>query len=166
MRRTLNRLSARKVATLSDPGMHADGGGLYLRVRGPTSRSFVFVWHAAGKRREMGLGAPPAVTLAAARERAQEAREVVANGKDPVAQRQVAIPTFGAMADQFIASRSGVVRSDKSIARWKRCIGEGGYADRLRRIRVDVVTTRAGGCEVLACIGKSARSRTRLASCS
>ena len=44
---------------LKKVGMHADGGGLYLRVRSETARSWIFVWHAEGKRREMGLDSRP-----------------------------------------------------------------------------------------------------------
>ena len=143
MPRTLHRLSARAVSTIKATGMHADGAGLYLRVRGDTARSWVFVWHEAGKRREMGLGAPPAVGLARARERAQEAREIVADGRDPVAERKSvrSIPTFGVLADDFIRDRTGSIRSEKSVARWKRSIGAGGYAESLRGLRVDRITT-------------------------
>lgn len=144
MPRTLNRLSAVHLKQ-TKPGMYADGAGLYLRVRGPTIRSWVFVWHVrgTGKRREMGLGAPPSVGLKQARERAQEVRDILAEGGDPVALKrsEKSIPTFGELADQFIKDRTASVRSDKSVARWERSIGEGGYADSLRALRVDKVTT-------------------------
>lgn len=143
MKRTLNRLSARAVTALKTPGMHADGAGLYLRVRGETIRSWVFVWHVAGKRREMGLGAPPTVGLAKARERAQAARDVIADGADPLLARRAmsATPCFGEIADAFIADEAQLVKSTKSIQRWKRMIGEGGYADALRPMRVDQIST-------------------------
>lgn len=143
MPRNLNRLSARFVTTQMTPGMYADGAGLYLRVRAKTVRSWVFVWHVAGKRREMGLGAPPNIGLAQARARAQAARDLIAEGNDPVAMKRSLrpIPTFGDLADEFIKDRAASVRSDKSVDRWKRCIGEGSYADALRTIRVDKVTT-------------------------
>ena len=139
----LNRLSARAVATLKEPGIYADGAGLYFRVRGPTKRSRVFIWHASGRRRETGLGAPPAVGLARARDKAQAIRELLDAGDDPVSVRKTVreIPTFGEAADAFIKQRTPSVRSDKSVARWERCIGEGGYSQALRGIRVDQVTT-------------------------
>jgi integrase len=141
--RLLNRLSARAVATLKTPGVYADGAGLYFRVKSPTSRSWVFVWHVRGKRRETGLGCPPAIGLGRARDRAQAVREMIADGIDPIAQRRAnnAIPTFGQAADAFIEQRKSSVRSDKSVARWERSIGKGGYADRLRSLAVDKVTT-------------------------
>ena len=127
MARILNRLSARAVATLKDPGIYADGAGLYFRVKSPTARSWVFVWHVSGRRRETGLGAPPTVGLARARDKAQAIRELLDQGGDPIAARKVVrvIPTFGEAADAFIKQRTPTVRSDKSVARWERCIGDG-----------------------------------------
>ncbi len=62
-------------------GWHADGGNLYLFVRG-TSRTWVFRYVAAdGKRKNMGLGSLLDVPLAQAREIARELRAKV---KDPL----------------------------------------------------------------------------------
>lgn len=138
----LNRLSARFVETTKKEGVHADGGGLYFRVRGP-ARHWLFVFKWQGRRREMGLGAPPAVGIAKARERAQEARELLADGKDPIAEKRAkrAIPTFGEFADEWIEHREGSVRNDKSVVRWRRTLGENGYAKSLRPLKVDEITT-------------------------
>jgi integrase len=138
----INRLSARAVATLG-VGVHPDGSGLHLRVRPPHGRHWIFVWHIGPKRREAGLGAFPKVGLAVARDRAQQMRDLVAKGIDPVKERrsQLAIPTFGAMADEFIKSRTPTVRSEKSVARYERALGEKGYADALRAMRVNLITT-------------------------
>jgi integrase len=137
----INRLSARGVATLVKLGMHTDGAGLYLRVRSASSRSWFFIWTQSGKRREMGLGAPPAVTLQRAREKAQAVREAIDRGEDPLAQQraQKAIPTFGELADQFIATNTSGVRSSKSVDRWRRAIGATGYAAELRPMQVDKI---------------------------
>jgi len=75
MARQLHTLSARTVATLTKPGRHSDGGGLYLSIAASGARSWVFMWKADGKRREMGLGALRDVPLAKARERAAEPSE-------------------------------------------------------------------------------------------
>lgn len=143
MPRTMHRLSARAVATLSKPGIYADGAGLYLRVRSKSARSWVYVWHAAGRRRETGLGAPPDIGLARARVLAQRTRETIADGGDPILLRraQRRVPTFGQAADEFVEARKTTVRSDKSVARWKRALGAGGYADELRPLGVDKITT-------------------------
>lgn len=139
----MHRLSARTVEALKKPGIYADGAGLYLRVQGASARSWVYIFHLSGKRREMGLGAPPSVSLARARQRAQSIRESVADGIDPIASKRVRrdAPTFGDLADAFIEDRKATVRSDKSIARWKRAIGSGGYAHDLRELQVDRIQT-------------------------
>ena len=139
----MHRLSARTVEALKKPGIYADGAGLYLRVQGASARSWVYIFHLSGKRREMGLGAPPSVSLARARQRAQSIRESVADGIDPIASKRVRrhAPTFGDLAHAFIEDRTATVRSDKSIARWKRAIGSGGYAHDLRELQVDRIQT-------------------------
>src|ERR687893_3216097 len=87
MARQLHTLSARTVAALTAPGRHSDGGGLYLNVTASGARSWVFMWKVAGKRREIGLGSLRDVPLAKARERAGEARQLIAAGQDPIAAR-------------------------------------------------------------------------------
>ena len=39
MARSINILSARKVETLTKPGLHGDGGGLYLQIKSKTASS-------------------------------------------------------------------------------------------------------------------------------
>jgi hypothetical protein len=50
MSRGLNRLTVRQVSTLGETGRHADGGGLYLRITGAGSRSWVFISVTDGRR--------------------------------------------------------------------------------------------------------------------
>src|ERR1700730_6749145 len=72
----LNQLPARTVAT-AKPGRHGDGGGLYLGVSGTGARKRVLRFSFAGQVTEMGLGGA-AVSLAQARDKAAEARKLVA----------------------------------------------------------------------------------------
>ena len=83
-------LSALVVNRLKLPGNHAVGGvaGLYLYVNESNARSWILRAMVGGKRRHMGLGGFPDVTLAQAREKARQAREVIAQGTDPIAERQ------------------------------------------------------------------------------
>ena len=67
MRRALHRLSARAIVRAKPPGFLHDGGGLYLQITATDARSWVYRFAVAGRRRDMGLGPFPAVTLAAAR---------------------------------------------------------------------------------------------------
>lgn len=61
----------------------ADGDNLFLRVRPDGSKSWLFVYVFAGKRRKLGLGAYSGVTLATAREEAARARACIAGKIDP-----------------------------------------------------------------------------------
>ena len=56
MAQHINRLNARKVATLGKPGRHADGGGLYLSISNNGGRRWVFLYRRNKQLREMGLG--------------------------------------------------------------------------------------------------------------
>src|SRR5690242_13347049 len=97
MARAAKRLSARSVGTITNPGYHADGDGLYLVVDKSGARRWAFIYHSQGKRREMGLGR---MGLKEAREKADEVRRQVRAGLDPILTRrtvrrtQAAIPTF------------------------------------------------------------------------
>lgn len=85
MARQLNRLTARTIATCKNPGRHADGQNLYLKVSRTAdglSKSWVFMYVFAARQREAGLGSASAVTLAQAREKAAEYRSMLAKGSD------------------------------------------------------------------------------------
>jgi hypothetical protein len=55
MGRQVNKLSSRTAATMAAPGRHSDGSGLYLNISASGAKSWVFLYNAAGRRREMGL---------------------------------------------------------------------------------------------------------------
>jgi integrase len=86
----LNRLTARKVATEMKPGLHADGGGLYLRVGRGGAKSWCLRYMIQGKAREMGLGGLLKVSLANARRKAAEQRVLLADKSDPLERRKTA----------------------------------------------------------------------------
>jgi integrase len=86
-----------------------DGGGLHLYIRG-AAKSWLFIFTFDGKRKKMALGAFPAVTLADARERAAEARALIAKGVDPVALRDAppaSTKTFGDLIDAYLGTLTG-----------------------------------------------------------
>lgn len=119
---------------------HADGGGLYLTVSATGAKSWVFMWTRGGKRREMGLGPYPALSLAKARELAGKYREVVAEGRDPIAERdREQEPTFGECADQLISSMESVWRNDKHRSQWRMTLET--YCAPIRSKRVSLVST-------------------------
>src|SRR5215472_13618492 len=118
----IGKLSAVKVAKAKGPAVLHDGGGLYLRVapnrtdrngnEKPGAKSWVFRFQLDGKRRDMGLGPYPDISLAEARLRAAEHRNQRRDGIDPLdakaaqrqAQRVAAAKgrTFGECAAEFI----------------------------------------------------------------
>jgi integrase len=141
MGRTSKRLSALDVKANSEPGRYADGDGLYLNVAAGKSKSWVFLWMKNGKRREMGLGSYPTISLVAARQRAEECRRQVAEGLDPIAERKRSAPvTFGEAADQFIASMASSFRNEKHRDQWKMTLGDA-YCAELRKRPISDVST-------------------------
>ncbi len=68
-------------------GMYADGRGLYLTV-GENSRSWLFRYKLGDRRREMGLGSYPVVTLHAARDAAIDLQRLIRTGMDPIEQKR------------------------------------------------------------------------------
>jgi integrase len=141
MARQLHTLSARTVATLTKPGRHSDGGGLYLNITASGARSWVFMWKVDGKRREMGLGALRDIPLAKARERATEVRQKLADGLDPIAARdnKPQVMTFGEAADALIESMSSSWRNEKHRAQWKMTLTA--YCEPLRAKAVTEIGT-------------------------
>lgn len=111
-------LSARKVDT-AGPGRHGDGRGLFLYVKPTGARSWVLRYQVQGRRRDLGLGPYPDVTLAMARERAAKARRLIAEGQDPIAKKQQAKPkTFREAALELIESKRPGWKNAKHAAQW------------------------------------------------
>lgn len=111
-------LSARKVES-AEPGKHGDGRGLFLFVKPSGARSWVLRYQLAGRRRDLGLGAYPEVTLASAREKALEARRLIAEGRDPLSERKKTKHlTFKAAASALIESKRSGWKNAKHAAQW------------------------------------------------
>src|SRR4051812_30041353 len=92
MPRIAKELGPLQVSRLTSAGLHPVGGvaGLMLQVSTTGSRSWLLRVMVGEKRREIGLGAYPGVGIALAREKAQQTRDEIAAGIDPVAQRAAA----------------------------------------------------------------------------
>jgi integrase len=119
------------------PGRYGDGNGLYLLVRSPEARFWIFRYTIAGRMREMGLGRAgadaAAVPLAEARAKAAELHRAVRAGADPLQQRAVAEAaaraaeqeaairsiTFTAVADRFLAAHEAGWRNPKHQSQWR-----------------------------------------------
>ena len=116
----MGRLTARKVQT-AKPGAYLDGQGLRLIVGASGGRKWVFRFMRRGRSQEMGLGGA-GLSLAVARERAADARRMLAAGKNPIDAARLAKagrPTFGQVADDFLSAKQSEWRNAKHRAQWE-----------------------------------------------
>lgn len=130
MPKKAKELSATEVRRLNKAGCHAVGGapGLMLQVTDAGGKSWLLRTMVGNRRREIGLGGFPGVTLAQAREKAREMKELVRQGVDPVEQRRAARAaleassaanlTFKEAAEKFLASKTVEFRNAKHAAQW------------------------------------------------
>lgn len=135
---------------------HADGAGLYLRVTQAQTRNWVFRFARNGTAREMGLGSVADVPLIRAREKAGEARALLADGKDPITARRTvqAAETpkrWGEVCDAYIAD---VVAPDKKATarKSKGSVHQWGQSLRDHGPRRDLLVTEVTRAVVLACL--------------
>jgi integrase len=106
----------------------SDGNGLHLLVKPKGSKLWRLRYYFAGTQNMLSLGSFPEVSLAAAREKRDAARKLVAEGKDPSQQRKLneiaaataANNTFGAVAEEHIATLEGSGRAAVTIAKKQR----------------------------------------------
>ena len=129
MARGIERLTSMALEKLAKkPGLHGDGGGLYLRVSSTTARSWVYRFMLHRHAHEMGLGAYPAISLAEARETAAEARRLKARHLDPLKSRRdqetaarleaAKSVAFKDAAKQFIQSHGKGWKNEKHASQW------------------------------------------------
>ncbi len=128
MAQTIGRLSALKVAKLKEPGYVADGGNLYFRVAPSGARGWIFRFALGGRTRDMGLGAYPDISLAAARDLAEKFRVQVKEGIDPIERRRDDLAsqrvataknlTFDECARAYVEDHEVAWRNAKHRAQW------------------------------------------------
>ncbi|MEN9717505.1 MAG: hypothetical protein RIQ99_383 [Pseudomonadota bacterium] len=118
------------------PGMHADGNGLYLCVKPSGTKSWVFRFQIAGKRREMGLGSLQALEPVKARSEAARLKSEIATGHDPLESRRSAVlaqkqelaqvevqrkrdeMTFHKACEHYISNHQSSWRNAKHAQQW------------------------------------------------
>ncbi len=130
MPKIAKQLSDRAVAAIKTEGKHAVGGvpGLHLRVSAG-HRGWVLRVQVGEKRRDIGLGAYPAVGLSEAREKAREIHNGLREGRDPIAPRkhqrmvlaaQVASDkTFQWCSQEFLRSKASEWSNPKHKQQWE-----------------------------------------------
>lgn len=119
-----NRLTAQAVKSAS-VGKHCDGAGLWLVKRDDGGAQWVLRVTIHGRRREMGLGGFPTLSLAAARKLGEYWRSVAAAGRDPIKERQAEeraarredVSLALITADAFEA-RKAELKGDGKAGRW------------------------------------------------
>ena len=87
MARPKHRLSATGLKS-KEPGKYADGGGLWFHMRNDGGAQWFLRYTIFGRRREMGLGPFPGVSLKAARIEAEKWQAVVRDGQDAIKERE------------------------------------------------------------------------------
>jgi integrase len=144
----LGKLTARQVETISKPGRHADGDGLYLRVKPSAARSWSFFYRWEGRRIDLSLGSAAAgqVSLADARQKALGCRMLLNDGinpaKDRAAKRKadVEVPTFGAFAAEYVALHRSRWRNEKHAEQWSSSIEQ--YCSSIISMKIDAIDTQ------------------------
>ena len=113
------KLTAARIRALKTPGRHGDGDGLHLKISETGARSWILRVVVAGKRRDIGLGRYPDVSLAQARDAASQHRSLIAAGGDPLAEkRKAAIPTFREAAERTFEANKPRWRNGKHTTSW------------------------------------------------
>ena len=102
------------------------------------------MYRQAGKLREMGLGSARDISLAKARDKAQAARSIIADGGDPIAAKEEAArpveakPAFGTFADAFVATLCKDFSNAKHRQQWANSLKT--YAAPLYPKQLDAIT--------------------------
>ena len=136
------KLNARFAATVTKPGRHGDGNGLYLLVKPSGAKSWVLRTVVRERRCDIGLGGHPLVSLAEARTAAFDNRKLARAGGDPLAlKRRPDIPIFEEAARTVIEIHKPTWRDGgKSAGQWESSLRRYAFP-RLGARRVDTITT-------------------------
>ena len=129
MAKTTNRLTAIGVKNLKEKGLHADGAGLYLRITETGTKGWIFRFTLGTRTRDMGLGTCSEISLASAREIADNCRKLLKQGLDPIEVRKRTVlsqngtapgaVTFREAADRYIAAHEPSWRNPKHRQQWR-----------------------------------------------
>nr|WP_183964029.1 integrase arm-type DNA-binding domain-containing protein [Sagittula marina] len=164
------------VRRLKHPGQgrnatFAVGGvsGLLLQITPSGGRTWILRTSVGNKRREIGLGGFPDVTLAQARERAREVKDKIRQGIDPVEERKAARAalvasqrrgmTFATATDKYLAAKLDAFKNAKHRQQWQNTLTTYAMPD-LGPMLVDDITVQ----DVLRVLEPIWRDKTETAS--
>jgi integrase len=130
-------LTTIQVARLSEPGMYADGQGLYLQVTHTGAKSWIYRYQLNGRKRYLGLGSASAITLKRARELLAEPRRLRAEGIDPVDKKHerrdaarlaaATVVTFRECAQNYLAAHEHSWKSERHRTQWRASLQADAY---------------------------------------
>lgn len=135
----VKELTPIEVRRLNKKGRHPVGGvaGLYLQVTPPSGKSWLLRIVIGEKRKDIGLGSFPSISLSEAREKARALRELVKSGVDPlqhakeVKQAQIiaqrANKTFSEVARECHNSKKAAFKNKKHSNQWITTLEEYAY---------------------------------------
>ena len=128
----MGKLNPKQIENLTTSGTYEDGEGLRMVVKPTGKKYWVLRYQLAGKRREMGLGGFPTITLKKAREAAAEHRKLLSQEIDPLVSRdaerkasrvaeearQARAISFRTVAEDYIAAHKAGWKNAKHIQQW------------------------------------------------
>ena len=115
----MGKFTTATAKSLAKPGMYRADPTLYLAIAPGGSKSWIQRITIDGKRRDLGLGPFPVISLAKARERAFVNRVAIADGRDPLAEKRKArVPTFQEAAKRTYEANRPRWRSEKVAKKW------------------------------------------------
>ena len=108
-----------------------DGRNLWVVTSGSGRKRFEFRYTINGRRRFMGLGPWPEVTLTEARDKAYDARRQLHNGIDPLAEKSAvearAVSTFREVAEEAITRFAKAWTGPKQEPQWRSSLARYAY---------------------------------------
>lgn len=131
MPKKADELGPLEVSRLTEPGLHFVGvvAGLALKVSVTGARSWILRATVGNRRRDIGLGGYPDVTLAGAREAARNARSKIKEGIDPVDDARAARSKliaeavsgilFDEAASKYITAHEAGWKNTKHASQWR-----------------------------------------------
>jgi integrase len=123
-----DKLLQKLIREAKAPSMLRVDAGLYIQIGANRTTAWIYRYQIAGKRREMGLGTYPELSLAEAGEKAGDARKLIARGEDPLAARQAAnaqpeaVWSFKVAAEAYIEAHRAGWRNAKHAWQWSRTL--------------------------------------------
>ncbi len=134
----MGRLTAMKVKHMAKPGRYSDGDTLILNVTQQGSKNWIQRLTINGRRRDLGLGPFPEISLQEAREKSFENKRAVVHGRNPLADKERDMLTFEQAARKYYEENLPRWKPGRASARWLQLV-EGLAFKQIGNIPVDKI---------------------------